>query len=104
VTLLFSPAANEDLLEIAQFIASDSADRALSFIDELETQCEALSRSPGIGTRRFELGQGVLMLPHGRYLIFYRQVEASVRIERVLHSARDIGRGDIAHADLHRSR
>lgn len=35
------------------------------------------------------------MLPHGRYLIFYRQTPRAVRIERVMHSARDIGEDDL---------
>jgi len=31
-----------------------------------------LGHAPSIGTARPELGEGVRMLPHGRYLIFYR--------------------------------
>jgi plasmid stabilization system protein ParE len=38
------------------------------------------------------------MLPHGNYLIFYRDHERGLRIERVLHAARDIG-GDDFDAD-----
>ncbi|EJM01654.1 hypothetical protein PMI18_02508 [Pseudomonas sp. GM102] len=32
------------------------------------------------------------MISHGRYLIFYSLLEGDVQIERVLHTARDIGR------------
>ena len=32
------------------------------------------------------------MLAHGRYLIFYCWVDDEIKIERVLHSARDIAR------------
>lgn len=90
----FSPAAAEDLLGIAEFIARDNPVRALTFVDELESKCDALGRAPGIGTVRPELGHGVRMLPHGRYLIFYREVNKGLRIERIMHSARDIGGGD----------
>jgi hypothetical protein len=34
------------------------------------------------------------MLPHGRYLIFYRAVNQHLRIERIMHGARDIGGDD----------
>jgi toxin ParE1/3/4 len=43
---------------------------------------------------RPELGDGVRVLPHGRYLIFYREVIKGLRIERIMHGARDIGGDD----------
>jgi toxin ParE1/3/4 len=39
---------------------------------------------------RPELGEGVRMVPFGRYLIFYTVSPESIRVERVLHSARNI--------------
>ncbi|WP_186408498.1 type II toxin-antitoxin system RelE/ParE family toxin, partial [Candidatus Accumulibacter aalborgensis] len=57
----------------------------------LEADCGRLTNQPGIGAPRPELGDGVRMLPHGRYLIFYWANEDVVRIARVLHSARDMG-------------
>ncbi len=91
----FSPVARDDLLEIALYIAQDNPARALSFVEELEGKCTALGSAPGIGTARPELGEGIRMLPHGRYLIFYRQTLRALRIERIMHSARDIGGGDM---------
>lgn len=82
-------------MEIALYIAQDNPSRALSFVGELEERCLALGDAPGIGTGRPELGAGILMLPHGRYLIFYRQIPQSVRIERVMHGARDIVGDDL---------
>ena len=99
MSVVFSPAANDDLMEIAVFIAQDNPKRALSFVDELEDKCQVLGVSPGIGTCRPELGEGVLMLPHGRYVIFYREAEQGIRIERILHSSRDIDDGDIAESE-----
>ena len=98
MTVVFSPAANDDLMEIAVFIAQDNPKRALSFIDELEDKCQLLGISPGIGTQRPELGAGVRMLPHGRYIIFYREAEPGIRIERILHSSRDIGGSDFGES------
>ena len=94
--VVFSPAARDDLLEIADYIAQDNPRRAMSFIDELESRCDALGAAPGIGTQRPELGTGVRALPHGRYLIFYRATTAVLRIERVMHGSRDIDEDDFA--------
>jgi toxin ParE1/3/4 len=91
----FSAAAQEDLIEIAVYIAQDNPGRALSFVDELEAKCLRLGHAPGIGTERPELGEGIRMLPHRRYLIFYREQTAMLRIERVMHSARDIKSDDL---------
>jgi toxin ParE1/3/4 len=97
--LVFSPAAEVDLLDIAIFIAQDNPARAASFVDELESKCEMLAGAPGIGTARPELGTGICMLPHGRYLIFYREANKMLRVERIMHSARDIGGDDFEAAD-----
>ncbi|MGC3984974.1 MAG: type II toxin-antitoxin system RelE/ParE family toxin [Pseudorhodoferax sp.] len=94
--LVFSPAAAADLEEIGDFIAQDNPLRAISFLQELRVRCARLARSPGIGTARPELGDGVRSMPHGRYLIFYRAQDAMLRVERVLHGARDIGQDDFA--------
>lgn len=93
--LLFSPASAADLEEIGDFIAQDNPVRALSFLQELRAHCTRLTRYPGIGTARPELGDGLRVMPHGRYLIFYREQGALLRVERILHGARDIGRGDL---------
>jgi toxin ParE1/3/4 len=97
--LVFSPAAEADLLDIAIFIAQDNPARAVSFVDELESRCETLAGASGIGTVRPELGDGISMLPHGRYLIFYREANKTLRIERIMHSARDIGGDDFETND-----
>jgi len=88
--LEFSPESQLDLIDIAAFIAQDNPARAKSFVDELEADCGRLIIQPGIGAPRPDLGDGVRVLPHGRYLIFYRADEKLVRIARVLHSARDM--------------
>ena len=61
----------------------------------MKSKCRALGHAPGSGAARPELGDGIRMLTHGRYLIFYRANESAIRIERIMHSARDIGSDDI---------
>ena len=86
----FSPLAETDLVEIGIYIARDNPKRALSFIDELEIKCEALGEFPGTGVMRQDVAADLRMLPHASYLIFYREQEDHVRIERILHRARDV--------------
>ena len=45
---------------------------------------------PGTGVVRHDVAVDLRMLPHGSYLIFYREQEDHVRIERILHRARDV--------------
>ena len=87
-------------MDIAMVIALDNPARALKFVDALESKCGTLGGAPGIGTARADLGDGICMLPHRRYLIFYREVNKGLRIERILHGARDIGAEDFEAGDL----
>ncbi|AZI37691.1 hypothetical protein NT2_06_02020 [Caenibius tardaugens NBRC 16725] len=89
--LEFSPAANADLVEIASFIARDNVPRAVTFIDELETSCAQLVDFPHSGVARPELRVGLRSKPHESYVIFYSVLEQVIRIERILHGARDVG-------------
>ena len=91
----FSPAASDDLIEIAVYIARDNTSRALSFVEELEAACNRLGLTPSIGsTIRLDLAHDIRMWPLGRYLVFYREQGKGMRIERIVHGSRDIGDDD----------
>ncbi|QDX25368.1 type II toxin-antitoxin system RelE/ParE family toxin [Sphingomonas suaedae] len=87
--LVFAPAAQADLREIAAYIAEDDPDHARSFVAELRKACVILIDHPFLGMARPEVGDGLRSKPHGRYAIFYRVIEDVVRIERVIHTSRD---------------
>jgi len=89
--LEFSPAADADLVEIASFIARDNVPRAVTFVDELEAACAKLVDFPLSGGARSDIRVGLWSKPHGSYVIFYSVLETVIRIERILHGARDIG-------------
>lgn len=89
--IVFSPAAESDLVEIGLYIAADDIERARSFIDELEAACAILADHPFAGIARPELGEGLRSKPHRRYVIYYSVLDECVRIERFLHGARDPG-------------
>ena len=87
---ILSPLAEFDLEEIGDYIPRDNPDRAVSFIREIREQCARITDNPTAAPLRPELGAGIRMAPFGRYLIFYTTDADLVRIERVLHGARDI--------------
>lgn len=90
--LLFSPRAAADLDEISAYIARDNPARAATFIAELEAQCRAVARLPLSYPARDDLG--IRMAVFRRYLVLFREEpEANaVRIERVVHGARNLRR------------
>ena len=88
--LRFSPEGEADLTAIADYIARDDVDQARRFIDGLEQSCAGLTDYPESGTPRPELAPDLRSKPHGRYVIFYTPVDDEVRIERILHGARDV--------------
>ena len=86
--LVLSPRAQLDLEEIEDYIARDNPARATSFLDELKAHCERILEMPDASPAREDLGAGIRMAVHGRYLILFRTDADIVRIERFLHSAR----------------
>jgi toxin ParE1/3/4 len=92
VPLRFSDHAEIDLIEIGDFIATDSAVNARRFVADLEKYCLILAAHPLLGRARDDLLPGLRSLPYHRYLIFYRALHSGVEIVRVLHGARDIRR------------
>ena len=90
--LLLLPRAAADLGEIAASVARDNPARAASFVAELEATCRAVAANPELYPARADLAPGLRMAVHGRYLVLYRDLPDAdaVRVERVLHSARNL--------------
>lgn len=90
--LLLSPRAATDLEEIAEYIARDNPVRAASFVAELEEKCRLVAAAPELHPPRADLAPGLRVAVHGRYLVMYRDLpdQNTVRIERVLHGARNL--------------
>lgn len=88
----FSPLAELDLEEIGDYIARDNPHRAVSFIGEIRDRCLLILYTPHDAPLRESLGAGIRIVPFGRYVIYYTVHEAAdeVRVERILHSSRDI--------------
>lgn len=80
-----------DLVEITDFIALDNPERAYEFEDELLERARKISLSPLGYVERPELKEGIRSCAHGAYIIFFTIDDQGVRIERILHGARDLG-------------
>lgn len=89
--VIVTPKAERDLGRIADWIASDNPDRAITFLDELREACLGLAAFPA----RYPFVEGLTITGirrrvHGNYLIFYRvEDEQIVRILHILHGAAD---------------
>jgi toxin ParE1/3/4 len=90
VKLTISPRAGLDLEEIGDSIARDNPSQAISFLRELELQCQRIAKRSGAFPVRNDLAAGIRMAVHGKYLIFFRVMDKTVRVERVIHGARNL--------------
>lgn len=81
--------AAEDLDGILEYIARDNPAAAVRFVETLKEKCNMLARFPLLGARREQLAKRLRVFSAGNYVIYYRPEGRTVRIERVLHGARD---------------
>ena len=86
--VVLSPASQRDIRKIVIYIAGDSPVRARSLGLELRKRCHAIGDDPGLYPLAEHLGEGVRLVKHGVYFIFYVVEPDHVRIRRVIHGAR----------------
>ncbi|HTN39873.1 MAG TPA: type II toxin-antitoxin system RelE/ParE family toxin [Asticcacaulis sp.] len=86
----FSPLSRDDLMIIADYIALDNPRRAFSYVGEIEARCQRIMDAPRSGILRNDIAEGLRSIPFGAYLIFYRLLAEEIRIERILHGARNL--------------
>lgn len=89
--LAFSAGADDDLTDIALYIARDSPRRARTFVAELRQWCEGLVQHTDRYPLMTEYGAGIRRAPYGFYGVYYSVHPDHVLIEHVVHSARDMG-------------
>lgn len=88
--LVLSRLVESDLDDIASYIAQDSPRQAVNFVRQIRRQFATIMRNPEIYRLRPEIGEGARMATLGHYAILFRLDAASVRIERVVFSGRDL--------------
>ena len=87
----YLPAAEQDLLDILDYIARDDPRAARGFVNRVERVVGRLAVFPRSGLRPRDprlrrLGYRTLVVDN--YLVFYVIVRRSVQIRRVIHGAR----------------
>ncbi len=86
----FTFSAEQDLRNVAEFIAENDVTRAASFAIEIEQACLGLADHP----MRFALvagheKTGIRRRVYGKYLIFYRVEDDCIQILHILNGAMD---------------
>jgi toxin ParE1/3/4 len=93
VIVVVTAEAESDLDQITIYIAEQSIEFALNFVQELREKCESLADAPRgypLVPRHEHLG--IRRRPFGNYLIFHRVGTSAIEVVHVLHGARDYER------------
>jgi toxin ParE1/3/4 len=90
------PRAGTEIDALMDYIACDSPDAAMCFLDAVQESFNLIGEQPGIGTQRYAhlpMLEGLRMLPVSdfeKHLVFYIERTSYIDILRVLHGSRDI--------------
>ena len=85
-----SDAAARDVEDIWFFIAQDSERAADRVIDRLQDAARRLSAFPRMGLAREDLAPGLRALRVDNFVIFYRLIDDTLSVERILHARLDV--------------
>lgn len=88
--IVLSAYVEGDLDEIATYIAVDNPSRAVSFIDEITGRFQKIGDTPRAYRLRPEIRPDVRLAAHGHYVILFRIMDETLRIERVVHGSRSL--------------
>ena len=90
-TVIFTPLAEEDLLQIWLYLAIEADEEAADrFVDQIEEKCRRILRSAKGFRQRPELLPDLRSFPFKTYVIFYVPTESGIDVIRIIHAARDI--------------
>jgi len=86
-----SEQAEADLDELWAYIAANNPDAADRMVDAVLEGSRMHVRFPNMGQKRDELRPGLRCFVVSPFVVFYRTVDDTIEVLRVLHGARDIG-------------
>lgn len=86
----FSAFVESDLEAIGDYIAMDNPVRAVSFVRDLRLQLRKIGDNPHLYRLRPEVAPEMRLAAFQRYVILFRIVGEIVKVERVVHGARDL--------------
>jgi toxin ParE1/3/4 len=82
--------AEEDLIDIWNYIAQDNLQAADDLLDEIDAKALLLAVNPYLGAARPDIAPELRYSLVGRYLILYRVVTDGIQVVRVVHGARKL--------------
>lgn len=88
--LVFARTVRGELIEIGDAIRSDSPQRAISFVLELEDKAYRIAQQPRLYRVRPDIGPDIRLATHGKYVILFRADDETVEILHIVHGARDL--------------
>jgi toxin ParE1/3/4 len=94
-SLIWSPAAEQDLLDIWRYFARvASPEIADALLHEIESAADRLRENPLLGRQRLDIAPSLVgdlrAVRADPYSIFYRPPGTAIQIIRVLHERQDI--------------
>ena len=89
--VVYSPAADEDLVDIAAYIARDKPGAARRWVQTIRQKCDTLASQPMVGEERAGFGvPGCRSFSVGNYVVFFRAIEDGIEVARIVHGSRDL--------------
>ena len=89
--VIYSPSANDDLVDIAAYIAQDKPDAAFRWVQAIKDECELLAEQPDMGEERLRFGvPDCRSFSIGNYVVFYRAIEDKIHVARIVQRSRDL--------------
>ena len=88
--LLRTPQANEDVLDIWDYIARRQQQPTMAdhVLRELDRVTQMLAGNPLLGQTAEQYRDGLRMFPKWNYIVFCEPLDDGIRVYRVLHGAR----------------
>jgi toxin ParE1/3/4 len=84
--------AEADLDELWAHIAANNPDAADRMVDAILEGSRVHVRFPGMGLSREDLRPGPRCFVVSPYIVFYRPIDDTIEVLRIVHGARDISR------------
>ena len=93
---LLSQLAEDDLDDIADYTLTTWGERqAVGHVDGIHSICRSFAERPGIGRAHGRSKRGLRRMEYGKHVIFYREIEAGIRVTRILHQSMDVNRHEL---------
>ncbi len=89
--VVYAPAADDDLIDIAAYIARDKPAAARRWVKAIREKCNVLAAHPMMGELRPGFGvPGCRCFSVGNYVVFFRAIQGGIEVARIVHGSRDL--------------